>query len=394
MKTRIVVTGLGVHCAVGDDPQALMQAARAGRSGIGPLSRFEPAELTGLPVAEVSHLPGPDDGRPATHRLAMAAAAQALGDCRLSGRVARARIAVVLGTTTGGIGHSETWFMRNLAGQTAPPELLYDHPAVTVAHAVAEAVGAEGPCLVVSTACSSGANALMTAADLLSAGLADVVLAGGADGLCQLPYFGFSSLRLLSNAPCRPFDRARQGLNLGEAGAFLALERLEHATARGATIHAELAGSANTCDAHHMTAPDPAGTQVIRAMQLALTQAGIRPDEVAYVNAHGTATPANDASEAQALAAVFGGRVPPTSSTKSFLGHTLGAAGALEALISVLAVREGLLFPTLSTDDPLPGAPEDLVLGRARDADVPWAMSNAFAFGGNNAVLVFRRARL
>lgn len=391
MTSRVVVTGLGVHCAVGHDPEALIAAARAGRSGIRPLTRFAPRELDPLPVGEVPELPGPDDGRPATHRLAIGAAAQALAAAGLPEGTDPARIGLVLGTTTGGIGHSETWFMRKLAGETAPPELLYDHPAITVAHAAADAVGARGPRLALSTACSSGANALITAKDMLRAGLADVVLAGGADGLCQLPFYGFNSLRLLSPTPCRPFDAERAGLNLGEAGAFLVLEREADAARRGARALAELAGGATTCDAHHMTAPAPGGAQVLRAMQLALQEAGAAPEDVAYVNAHGTATPANDAAEAEALRRLFEGRVPPTSSSKSFLGHTLGAAGAVEALISVLAVERGLLFPTVSTETPLEGAPEDLVLGRAREADVPVAMSSSFAFGGNNAVLVFRR---
>ena len=405
MKSRVVVTGLGVVCAVGRGEAELQAALREGRCGIRPLSRFRPRELPALPVGEVLALPGPDDGRPSTHRLAMAAAADAVAAAALASRIPRDRVAVVVGTTTGGIGNSETWFMRTLAGETAPPELLFDHPAITVGHAVAAHVDARGLCLALSTACSSGANALITGLDLLRAGAADVVLAGGADGICQLPLLGFSSLRLLSEAPCRPFDRDRAGLNLGEAaggslsehlhvgeaGAFLVLETEAHARARGARIHAELAGGANTCDAHHMTAPAPDGAQVVRAMQLALTEAGARPEDVAYVNAHATATAANDAAEAAALRQLFGARVPPTSSSKSMLGHTLGAAGALEALITVLAVRDGLLPPTVGTERPLEGAPPDLVLGRGRDADVPVAMSNSFAFGGNNAVLVLRR---
>jgi 3-oxoacyl-[acyl-carrier-protein] synthase II len=391
VKARVFVTGLGVISAAGRGVAALQDALREGRSGLRPLSRFVPRDLPALPVGEVPALPGPDDGRPSTHRLAMAAAQDAFLDAALAARVPRARIAVVVGTTTGGIGNSETWFMRKLAGETAPPELLFDHPAITVGHAAAAQVGAAGLCLALSTACSSGANALLTGADLLRAGAADVVLAGGADGLCQLPFIGFHSLRLLSEAPCRPFDVARDGLNLGEAGAFLVLETEAHARARGARVHAELAGAANTCDAHHMTAPAPDGAQVVRAMQAALTEAGARPDEVAYVNAHGTATPANDAAEAAALRRLFGDRVPPTSSSKSMLGHTLGAAGALEALITVLAVRDGWLPPTVGTQAPLEGAPPDLVLGRGRAADVPLAMSNSFAFGGNNAVVVLRR---
>ena len=256
MTDPVVVTGLGAVCSVGNDVFALQAAIRGARSGIAPLTRFAPRELPPLPVAEVKCLP-PGDPLPVTHRLACAAGREAVQSAELGARFSRERLAVVLGTTTGGIGHSETWYLARLAGGRAPPELLLHHPAATVGHAVAEAVSAAGPCLTLSTACASGAHAVMMAADVLRSGQADAVLAGGADAVCQLPFFGFASLRLLSESPCRPFDAARSGLTLGEAGAFLVLERAQSARARGARIHAALAGAATTCDAYHMTAPRP-----------------------------------------------------------------------------------------------------------------------------------------
>ena len=391
MNERMVVTGLGAISSLGDDVARLTEALKAARSGIAPLARFVPRALSPLPVAEVARIP-PGEPLPVTHRLACAAGREALQDAALPSKFGRDRLAVVLGTTTGGIGHSETWYLQRLAGTRAPPELLVHHPAATVGHAVAEAVQASGPCLTLSTACSSGAHALLLGADILRSGQADVVLAGGADSICLLPFLGFNSLRLLAESPCRPFDEARSGLNLGEAGAFVVLEREGHARQRGARVHAHLRGAATTCDAYHMTAPAPDGESVVRAMGLAIERAGFEPRDIAYVNAHGTATVANDVAEARALSTVFGSRPVPVSSTKSQLGHTLGAAGAIEAVVSVLAVRDGFLPPTITTTQPFEGAPEGLVLGVSRPADVPVAMSSSFAFGGTNTVLVFARA--
>ena len=391
MKEPVVITGLGAISSLGSDVSELEAAVRHAHSGIAPLTRFTPRELPALPVAEVQRIP-PGESLPITHRLACAAGREAYFSAEFPARFALDRLAVVLGTTTGGIGHSETWYLERLAGTRAPPELLMHHPAATVGHAVAQAVGAEGPCLTLSTACSSGAHAVLMAADILRAGQADAVLAGGADAICQLPFLGFASLRLLAASPCRPFDVDRSGLTLGEAGAFVVLERADTARKRGARIHARLAGAATTCDAYHMTAPAPGGGAVVRAMELAMHRAAFGPRDIAYVNAHGTATPANDIAESQALSAVFGLRPVPVSSTKSQLGHTLGAAGAVEAVVSVLAVREGFLPPTITTTTPFDEAPGGLVLTESREADVPVALSNSFAFGGTNTVLVFSRA--
>lgn len=388
-RGAIAVTGLGAVSALGPDVAAMLDGLWTGRSGLRAPARLELDDLPPRPVGEVSELPGDPKTGPATHRLAVAAAREAWHSAQPP--AAPERVAVIMGTTTGGIAASERWYLDHLAQRASDASALTTHAAATVTEFVARALGARGPTMTLSTACSSGANALTVGADMLRAGLVDVVLAGGADALCLTTYAGFSSLRLMSDAPCRPFDRRRDGLNLGEGAGCLVLEREVDARARGARIHALFLGSAISCDAHHMTAPAPDGGAVFNALSEALAEAGVTPAEVDYINAHGTATPANDEAEARALRRVFGRRGPPVSASKSFLGHTLGAAGALEAVITVLSLREGLLPATLNTDSPEDEAPADLVLGGPRSASIRVAVSTSFAFGGNNAVLVFGR---
>lgn len=380
---NIAITGLGATCALGVGVPALLSGLRAGRSGLRTLERFDPGGLPRCPVGE-AELPA-GEGAP-THRLAVVAAREAALDADLAG-VDPDRVAVVVGTTTGGIALSEAWYLAGRDGAPPAPDPLRWHPASTVSRVVAEAVGARGPRYTLSTACSSGANALLVGADLLRTGAVDAVVAGGAEGLCRVTYTGFSVLRLMSARPCRPFDVERDGLNLGEAAAFLVLRRAEDVQAG----HARLVGAACTCDAHHMTAPAPDGASVVAAIRGAIAQAGLTPADIAYVNAHATATPANDGAEARALRSVFGRAMPPVSASKSFLGHTLGAAGAIEAVVSVLSAREGLLPATLHTRVPEDDAPPDIVAGAPRRADVPYVLSTAFAFGGNDAALVFAR---
>lgn len=387
----IAITGLGAVCSVGADVPSLLDSIRRGASGLRTLSRFDPGAIPAVPVGEVASLPGNTSEGSATHRLACAAAREAVRDAGFERTPAPERIAVVVGTTTGGIERSGDWYLRRLDGHSPDAAELRRHALGTVGTAVAAAVGATGPILTLCTACSSGANAIAVGADLLRAGEADLVLAGGADGLCRMTYFGFFSLQLLSPRPCMPFDVARDGLSLGEAGAMLALERPDDARRRGRQPHAWLTGSACTCDAHHATAPAPDGRAMAAAVTQAIAQGALLVDDVGYINAHGTGTRANDAVEASVLRQVFGERGPPVSASKSFLGHTLGAAGAIEALITVLAIREGLLPPTLGAREPDAGAPADLVLGAARIADVRHALSVSFGFGGNNAALLFSR---
>jgi 3-oxoacyl-[acyl-carrier-protein] synthase II len=244
------------------------------------------------------------------------------------------------------------------------------------------------------TACSAGAMAIGCALDLVRRGRAQVALAGGAEPLSTLTLYGFQALRALSPEPCRPFDADRRGLSLGEGAAILVLEELGAARARGATILAELAGFGATADGHHMTAPAPDGEGAARATLAALADAGLAPTEIDYVNAHGTGTPHNDPAEAAALRRVFAGRTErlPVSSTKSQLGHTLAAAGALEAAATVLALGAGFVPATVTLLRPDPACELDHVAGSPRRAQLRAALSSSFGFGGNNAVLALRSA--
>jgi 3-oxoacyl-(acyl-carrier-protein) synthase len=229
------------------------------------------------------------------------------------------------------------------------------------------------------------------AAELIADGVVSRALAGGADALTRICFMGFNALKLLDPEPCRPFDRERRGMSLGEGAAFLVLEDAESARQRGATGYAELAGHAMTTDAFHVTAPHPAGEGMIRAMGAALDAAGAAPADVGYVNAHGTGTAQNDRIEAQALRAVFGDGGVLVSSTKSMIGHTMAAAGSLEALATVLALTHEVIPPTAHLTSPDPEVPFDCVPGAAREASVGAAISNSFGFGGQNVTLLFRR---
>jgi 3-oxoacyl-[acyl-carrier-protein] synthase II len=248
-----------------------------------------------------------------------------------------------------------------------------------------------GPRHTVVTACSSGAVALAEAAELIADGVVDCAVAGGVDALTRLCFMGFNALKLLDPEPCRPFDRDRRGMSIGEGAAFVVLEAAGPARARGARVYAELAGHGMTTDAHHITAPQPEGEGMARAMGAALAAAGVTPDAIGYVNAHGTATPQNDRIEARAIVRVFGpGRVL-VSSSKSMIGHTMAAAGSLEAVATILALTHETVPPTANLVTPDPEVDFDCVPGIARGAAVEHAISNSFGFGGQNVTLLFRR---
>ncbi len=249
-----------------------------------------------------------------------------------------------------------------------------------------------GPRTTIMTACSSSATAIGYAADCIRLGKSAVAIAGGAEGLCRLTYAGFSSLRAMSVEPCRPFDAERSGLTLGEGAAVMVLESLDHACARGATVLAQFAGYGISADGYHMTAPHPEGDGAARAMLAALDDAGLSAETIDYINAHGTATPHNDAAEARAIAKVFGTRAIPISSTKSMVGHTLGAAGAIEACASVIALAEGFLPPTANLRKVDSAFELDIIGPSAREQRPRFVLSNSFAFGGNNTALIFARS--
>jgi 3-oxoacyl-[acyl-carrier-protein] synthase II len=261
------------------------------------------------------------------------------------------------------------------------------------ADAIAAVFACNGPRLTVSTACSSGANALGIASDWIRQGRAAAVLCGGTDSLCRMTYSGFNALQALDARPCRPFDVDRAGLSLGEGAAMMVLEDEAHARRRGARVLGELVGYGVSGDAHHLTQPRPDGAGAVLAMRRALENAAVNADEIDYINAHGTGTPLNDVIETRAVKALFGGRAYriPISSTKSAIGHTLGAAGALEAVASLLALRAGFVPPTVTLENPDPECDLDYVPKRARAAELRTVLSNSYGFGGNNTSLVLRR---
>ncbi len=368
---------------------AHVEGLKKGATALTPLTLFTTAGLESRPVGEVrtQWLAG-GEGDSRSQRLALAAAIDALGKSQPQGEGL-----IAVGTTTGGIYESEQHYARHRGTQGVPADrhLLTNHALGTIADRLARNLKLGGERHTFATACSSSANAIGYAAARVEAG-APWALAGGVDSLCRLTWAGFHSLKLLSGAACKPFDRNRNGLSLGEAAAFLLLEPIAAARARGAEIFGMVTGWGCSADAYHMTTPHPEGVGAIAAMRAALADAGCPPEEIDYVNAHGTATPANDKAEGLAVRTVFGAKLPPVSSTKGITGHTLGAAGALEAAIGLLAIREGLLPGTVGMEevDPLIGF--DPLGPKPTFARVSKVISNSFGFGGNNAALVLERA--
>jgi 3-oxoacyl-(acyl-carrier-protein) synthase len=371
------IAGLGMVSALGADTDSTLHALRTGVCAIKPLTLFLPASHDPLPVGE-AHLPGEKTlGLPRSHRLARAAADQGM-----AGQAAPPD-AVVLGTTTGGMDVTETLLM---AGISEAPGFAR-HALATVAEDLARRFGCRGPVLTVSTACSSGAVAVRLALEMIRRGMARRVLAGGVDSLCRLTYYGFKSLQLIDPDGARPFDAARRGMSLSEAAAFLLLDGENDPAA------VMVCGGGLSCDAFHPSRPHPQGDGALAAMRAALTDAGLEPEAVNYLNLHGTGTADNDRSEALAVQRLFARRPPPPlSSIKGAMGHSLAAAGAFEAAAAALCVANGLMPANTGLGRPDP----QLAL---RPLSVPVAarvdtvLSNSFGFGGNNAALVIGRGK-
>ncbi len=400
--SRVVVTGIGAVTPVGSGRETVWERLLAGTCGTGPVESFDTSdypvhqggEVRGFrPERHVVALDPSSLGR--ASQLAIAAAHMALDDAGPEVLAAAAeRCGVAMGTTSGEPREIEALDDDLVAERlgSAGPGFIARYPCHVIAANIAAELGFAGVNAMIPTACAAGNYAIAYAVDALRAGRADLMLAGGADCFSRITYTGFARLGAISPDLCRPFDRDRQGMIPGEGAAVLVLERLERARARGATIYAEVAGYGLTCDAHHMTAADPEGAGGARAMERALAESGLRPDEVSYISAHGTGTPTNDRQETIAMKRVFGdaARRVPISSVKSMLGHTMGAASAIEAAVCSLAVHTGRIPPTMHLETPDPECDLDYVPGTARELSVEVAMNNAYAFGGNNASVIFR----
>jgi len=385
-----IVTGCGVVSPFGPGVAALWDALVAGRCAIAPIAGFSAGDLVPHAAAEVRGIATEDPDRAGA--FAVLAAGEALAAAALDpGTVDPTRLGVVLGTTCGGMRLFEAWDAAAAAGAPAPAGLAqvpYFAPGVRLARAF----GCRGPVATTQLACASGTAAIALAAGWVSAGRADVVLAGGTDLLTRFLVAGFNCLRATAEE-ARPFDRDRRGLVLGEGAAVLVIEGADHAARRGARARAAILGAGAAGDAVHMTAPDREGGGAARAMLAALAEAGVTPAAVDFVSAHGTGTPYNDAMEAAALRHVFGATGPPVHSVKGAVGHTLGAAGALEAVVCVEAMATGLIPPTvgLVTVDPA-CAGLDLVRGEPRRRRVGVALSTSSGFAGANAAVVLGAA--
>ncbi|KYG91230.1 beta-ketoacyl-ACP synthase II [Metasolibacillus sp. FSL H7-0170] len=408
-KRRVVVTGIGAVTPLGATAEATWDAIKAGKSGIGPLTRVDAEKFTAKVAAEVKEFDIEQfverkEARKMDRftQYAVAASMMATKDANLNITEDMApRVGVWIGS---GIGGMETYeqqfltFQERGARRVSPffiPMLIPD----MASGQVSIYLGAKGPNSCSVTACASGTNSIGDAFKVIERGDADVMISGGAEApIVNLAIAGFTAnTALTTNADpktaSRPFDKERDGFVIGEGAGIVILEELEHALARGAKIYGEVVGYGTTGDAHHITAPAPEGEGAARAMQQAINDAGVEPNVVGYINAHGTSTPYNDLFETQAVKTVFGEHAYKLamSSTKSMTGHLLGAAGGVEAIFTVLALHEGILPPTINLHTPDPACDLDYVPNEAREASVEYALSNSLGFGGHNACLLFKK---
>ena len=409
---RVVITGIGVVSPLGIGTEQVWHAAKAGTSTAAPIRQFDPSDCATHFACEV-----PDDfdieqflDRKTARRmdrfshLGVAAAMLGFEDSGIKGTVTPDRMGVIIGSGIGGIQtwHDQTVRLRDMGPTRVSPLFI---PTIIANMGAAQSsmeLGLQGPLSCSTTACASANHAIGDAFDHIRLGRADAMIAGGTEGAVALVGIaGFNAMKALSTrnddpaTASRPFDVGRDGFVMGEAGAVIVLEDMQHALDRGADIICELAGYGLSGDAHHITEPDPTAVGPALAMTMALADAGLETSEVDYVNAHGTSTPVGDPSEIRVIKRALGEQkaaATMVSSTKSMHGHTLGAAGGLEAALTALAVRDGIVPPTINVTDLDPEcAGVDHVLGEAREADVRVALSNVFGFGGHNATLAFRR---
>ena len=395
---RVVVTGLGAIAATGHDVASVWAAMRQGVSGIRPIANIDTARLSVRQAAEIDRFEPSrhfDERRllmlDRTAQFALVAARQATHEVDLTG-LQPSRGGVILGAALGQTSFEAAYRGFYEEGQNRfPPLTLPRCMPSGAASLVSMEFGLRGACFAIASACASATHAIGLAFQMIRGGLLDVALTGGADASITPGYLkAWEAMRVLSPETCRPFSRDRTGLVIGEGAAIILLEDHERALARGATIHAEVTGFGMSADAGDITAPNETGA--VQAMQAALDDAGLPAAKIGYVNAHGTGTRLNDRTETAALHRVFGGVPPPVSSSKSMIGHCLCAGGALEFLATVLALRDGVLPPTAGFREADPECDIDCVPNAARPVAIGAAMSNSFAFGGLNAVLVACRA--
>ncbi len=411
---RVVVTGMGAITPIGNDVAAFWDGLVNGRSGIGPITTFDPVKTASKVAGEIKGfdadtiMPKKEVRRNDRYvHFAWAAVAEAMADAGLPNPIEDEALAwrtgAIIGSGIGGINTmirdvvEATQFGVERIGPFLVTALIPD----MAAGYVAIYANARGPNYATVSACSSSNHAIGDSLNIIRRGDADVMIAGGAEaGIGEIPVAAFSAMRALSTkrnddptAASRPFDAERDGFVIGDGAGILVLEALEHATARGARIHAEVVGYGATDDASHITLPAPGGRGAVQSMRVAIADAGLTTDDIDYINAHGTSTPPNDRSETAAIKTLFGERAYriPVSSTKSMTGHLMGAGGGIEAIATIRAIQTGIVPPTINQEHPDPDCDLDYVPNEARQAEVEVGMSNSFGFGGHNATIVVRR---
>ncbi len=417
MSRRVVVTGMGTVNSLGHDVESTWAAVKASKSGVGPITHVDPVDLTCKIAAEVKdfdpskYLESKEARKMDPFSVYAAySALQALDDAglKIGEHVPVERVGTVLGNGIGGVEALEAAYQKIFTGggpSRIPPMSIPKLISNEAPGNIAMLTGAQGPCYSLLTACSAATDAISDASRWIKDGVCDVMISGGTEAaITVLGIGGFCVLKAVTSKfndtpekASRPFDKDRSGFVMGEGAGILILEEYEHAKARGAKIYAELAGFGMTCDAYHLTSPHPEGIGAIRAMNMALTMAGMKPTDISYVNAHGTSTEINDPTETKAIKAVFGNHAYKlkVSSTKSMTGHCIGAAGAIEAMFSILALRDQWVPPTINLDNPdiEAGCDLDYVPHKGVAHKVDAVMSNTLGFGGHNGVVIFKKVQ-
>ncbi len=397
MSTPVFIVNTGIISAIGQDTEACYKSLANGITGVSKATILQTVWSDELPVAEIKQSnealaaqTGIDPQSPRTALLSAIAVQEALQP--FPKLTEQYPVGFFSANTVGGMDLTETFYKEFAADKAAGDVAAFaHHECGSVTILVKDFFNLNGFTTTISTACSSSANSIMMAAQMIKAGMLDVAIAGGADALCRFTLNGFNTLMILDKQPCQPFDQHRRGLNLGEGAGYLLLMSEKAVKETGAVPIAVVSGYANTNDAYHQTASSPEGIGNLMAMQGALSVAGLQPAAISYINLHGTGTANNDSSEGAAIDQLFDGNVPPASSTKGFTGHTLGAAAGIEAVFSTLAIRENVLFPNLRWATQMEDVSFKPVTTFQREAGVQHVLSNSFGFGGNCSSLIFSK---
>ncbi len=400
MRQRVFVTGIGIISAIGYNVKEVINSLKGMRTGVGRITLIDSVYRDEIPVAEIkasnpelleTASPSVRGCYSRTALLGLIAARQALAQAGFS-QSERLRTGLISGTTTGGMDRSEHFYKSYLKdNRKGRIRDVIGHDCGDSTERIADNLGIRDFLSTINTACSSSANSIMLATRMIGQGKLDRAVAGGSDALTLFTLNGFNSLMILDRQPCRPFDENRNGLNLGEGAGFLVLESEESITRENKTVLCEIKGFGNSCDAYHQTASSPEGHGAFLAMKKALETAHLTSEDISYINAHGTGTKNNDLSEGIALEKLFPGKVPPCSSTKSYTGHTLGAAGAIEAVLCVLALQHDWIYPNLNFSQKMNELGFTPVSKFTTGIPLKHIMSNSFGFGGNNSSLIFSK---